>query len=188
MSWRIIRNMFGRVAASVLLAGIAVTGAATAATAASAQPAPAASVRPLLGGSFHEIRESGNGQCLEPQGLSTGSSTLIVEAPCALSGTESLAQGWQFTRVGTNHYTFLNQLSGLCLDVPRLANGGLVIQSDCTGISNQEFNTGTSLPAVAKIESRIHFSDSGFCVSGSSGFALVLPCTGNPAQIWVNGF
>ncbi|MFB9235597.1 RICIN domain-containing protein [Plantactinospora siamensis] len=197
---RAIRSRPGRLIAATLLAGVAVAGLAVpagaqpASTAAAGARSAAAAPVVYLGGSFHEIKNSGNGLCLEPSGQSTAPGVQIVQAPCAFTGNESLAQGWQFTRVGTNHYTFLNQLSGLCLNATDLVNGGAVIQWPCSRISNQEFNIGTSLPAVAKIESRIHFSDSGFCVdvpgaSGQAGLAVQLfRCNGTPAQIWVNGF
>ena len=117
---RALRGRAGRLIAAMLLAGVAVIGLGASAN---AQPTSGAAVVPFVGGSFHAIKNSGNGLCLEPMGLSTAAEALIVQAPCVLSGTESLAQGWQFTRVGTNHYTFLNQLSGLCLDAVGLYNG-----------------------------------------------------------------
>jgi hypothetical protein len=175
-----------RLVATLLLAGSGIVGTAGAASAVAA---------PAIGGSFHWIRNSGNsGLCLEPQGLSTGAGVPIVQAPCASTGTESIAQGWQYTQVGTNHYKFLNQLSGLCLNADDIVNGAAVIQWPCATISNQEFNTGTALPAVAKIESRIHFRDTGFCIDepgalGTIGAAMqIWTCNGTPAQIWINGF
>jgi hypothetical protein len=175
-----------RLATTLLLAGSGIAGTAGAAS---------AGVSPLIGGTFHWIRNSGNsGLCLEPQGLSTAAGVPIVQATCATSGTESIAQGWQYNQVGTNHYKFVNQLSGLCLDANDIVNGAAVVQWPCASISNQEFNTGTALPAVAKIESRIHYRDTGYCIDepgglGTIGAAMqVYVCNGTPAQIWINGF
>lgn len=189
---RTVRSSLTRVVVAMVLAGgaLAVTGPS-----AGAQPAPNGHVKPAIGGAFHWIRNSGNSNlCLEPQGLSTDAGAPIVQEPCATTGTESIAQGWEADKVGTNHYKFRNQLSGLCLNANQLVNGGAVFQWPCASISNQEFNAGTSLPAVAKIESRIHFNDSGFCIDepgaqGTLGLAVQLwRCNGTPAQIWVNGF
>jgi hypothetical protein len=187
-----IRNNLGRLAATAMLVGCAM--AATAAPA-SAQPVSAKPITPAIGGAFHWIRNSGNSNlCLEPEGQSMSAGVSIVQQPCVSVGLESFAQGWQAVQVGTNHYKFLNQLSGLCLNADDIVNGAAVIQWPCASISNQEFNTGTSLPAVAKIESRIHFRDTGFCIDepgglGTIGAAMqIWRCNGTPAQIWVNGF
>jgi len=153
-----------RLATTLLLAGSAIVGTAG---------APAAGVSPRIGVAFHWIRNSGNsGLCLEPQGMSTASGARIVQMTCASSGTESIAQGWQYTQVGTNHYKFMNQLSVLCLNASDAVNGATVIQWPCASISNQEFNTGTALPAVAKIESRIHFRDTAFCIDEPGGLGI----------------
>lgn len=189
---QIVQDNVGRLVATVLAAGCLL---ATTASAANAQSEPEKSLRPAIGGSFHWIRNSGNsGLCLEPAGLSTDSSALIVQEPCVSSGVESLAQGWQGLQVGNNHFKFQNQLSGLCLNATDIINGSIVNQWPCNSNSNEEFNLGTSLPAVAKIESRIHFRDTGFCVDepgalGTVGAAMqIWQCNGTPAQIWVNGF
>lgn len=189
---QIVRNNLGRFVVATLLAGCAL---ASTAAAASAQPASDRQVTPAIGGTFHWIRNSGNSNlCLEPEGQSTSAGARIVQEPCVSGGIESIAQGWEADRVGTNHYKFRNQLSGLCLNATAIVNGASVIQWPCASISNQEFNTGTSLPAVAKIESRIHFRDTGFCIDepgglGTIGAAMqIFGCNGTPAQIWVNGF
>jgi hypothetical protein len=184
---RTLGRTAGRLVATVLLAGAAVLPA----TAAHAQSAP---VSPQLGGVYHAIKNSGDGLCLEPSGQSTAVGAAIVQQPCVTSGTESLAQGWQYVKTATNHYKFVNQLSGLCLDVRQKVNGSPMIQWGCATISNEEFNTGTSLPAVAKIESRIGWTDSGYCLDvpgaeATPGLGMQLwQCNGTPAQVWVNGF
>lgn len=154
-----------------------------------------ASVPPPLSGVFHAIQNAGSGYCLEPERQSTVEFAAIVQQPCVTTGQESLAQGWQPIRVGTNHYRFLNQLSGYCFDAFDGAfNGARLLQGTCVPISNEEFNTGTSLPAVTKIESRVHFRDTGFCVDvpGNQripGLAMqIFRCNGTPAQSWVIGF
>ncbi len=184
---RTLGQTAGRIVAAVLLAGAATLPA----TAAHAQSAP---VSPRIGGIYHAIKNSGNGLCLEPANQSTAVGAAIVQEPCVTTGTESLAQGWSYTQVAKNHYKFVNQLSGHCLDANTATNGGAVLQWGCATISNQEFNTGTALPAVAKIESRIHWTDSGYCVDvpgaeATVGLAVqIYKCNGTPAQIWVNGF
>ncbi|HEY6795879.1 MAG TPA: RICIN domain-containing protein [Kineosporiaceae bacterium] len=159
------------------------------------KPATPASVRPALSGVFHAIRNTGSNLCLEPAGQSTAEFAAIVQQPCVTTGGESLAQGWQPIKVGTNHYRFVNQLSGYCFDAFDGAfNGARLLQGTCVAISNEEFNTGTSLPAVTKIESRVHFTDTGYCVDVPGGghtpgqAMQIYRCNGTPAQIWVIGF
>jgi ricin-type beta-trefoil lectin protein len=161
------------------------TGAASA-----AQPTPT-SVKPLAG-VFHPIRNSGNNLCLQP--LSTGGTVAIVQEPC----DGSASQGWQNRQVATNHYNFINQASGQCMDAFDGAfNGARVLQTECSGdkgISNQQYNTGATLPAVVSIESRVGFRDTGFCVDvpgqqGTPGLGVQLwKCNKTLAQLWVAGF
>jgi hypothetical protein len=147
---------------------------------------------PPLGGVFHPIRSDRN-LCLEPAGRSTAEFAVIVQQRCATTGQESLAQGWQSIKVGTNHYRFVNQLSGFCFDAFDGAhNGARLLQGTCVPISNEEFNTGTSLPASSsvKIESREGFRDTKFCVdvpggNPTRGLAVqFFTCNGTSAQKW----
>jgi hypothetical protein len=189
---RIIHNSLGMLAAAVLLLGFTLVAGGTAA---SAQPAGSASVTPKLGSGFNAIRNVGDNLCLEPEGQSTVEFASIVQEPCVTSGLESIAQGWEYIRTGTNHFRFKNQLSGFCFDAFDGAfNGARLLQGTCVPISNEEYNTGTSLPAVTKIESRERFRDTGYCVDvpgaqWTPGLAMqIYRCNGTPAQVWVIGF
>ncbi len=185
-------NNLVRLIITMLLACIATATTATAAAA--AQPASNGSPQPLIGGAFHWIRNAGNNLCLQPEAMSTAAGARIVQEPCATTGLQSVAQGWQSFQAGNNHYKFQNQLSGHCLDAIDDVAGAPVIQWPCATISNQEFNTGTSLPAVTKIESRIGWRDSRFCVDVPGNQNLpglrmqMWGCNGTLAQIWVIGF
>ncbi|MGA5300550.1 RICIN domain-containing protein [Nucisporomicrobium flavum] len=184
---RIIRTILGAAAAAMLMAGLSVG--------AGASPASAGTVSPKIGGSFTFIRNVGNNLCLEPAGLSTAEFAAIVQNPCVTTGLESIAQGWESEKVGTNHYKFRNQLSGFCFDAFDGAfNGARLLQGTCVPISNEEYNTGASLPNVVKIESRVHFTDTGFCVDVPGATTQpntamqIFRCNGTLAQRWVVGF
>jgi Ricin-type beta-trefoil lectin domain-like len=186
-----LRNKLGGLAVATLLAGF---GLAATAASASAAPTPAASVKPLAAGVFNPIRNIGdglhNGKCLQP--VSTDETAQIVQMTC----NGSLVQNWKFDQVGTNHFMIVNQLTGQCMNVfDGAKNGGRVLQTVCKRISNEEFNTGTALPAVTKIESRERFRDTGFCIDvpggrlNDEGLAVqMFQCNGTAAQIWILGF
>jgi hypothetical protein len=194
----LLRRRLGVLAATVLMTGLGLAATATAASAATAAPAvqsataakvqPAGAVRPLAG-AFNPIRNVGDGKCLQP--TSTADVAPVVQITC----NGSLIQNWAFLQVATNHYRFLNQLSGLCFDAFDGAfNGARLLQGECKAISNEEFNTGASLPNVTKIETRVHFNDNGFCVdvpgaSPAEGLPVqIFQCNGTLAQRWVIGF
>ncbi|GAA3636720.1 hypothetical protein GCM10022223_64070 [Kineosporia mesophila] len=186
-----MRSLAGRfLAATVLVAGTLIP-AGVAANAASSSDAP---VKPLLSGVFKPIKNSGTNLCLEPEYQSTAVGAYLVQMPCVTSGPESLAQSWQTVFVSKYHYKFVNQLSGLCMSNRDTANGAAIYQWDCYTVSDEEYNTGAALPAVAKIESRLHWKDSGACLDVPGGVATagarmqLYKCNGTPAQIWVNGF
>lgn len=193
-----LRNALGRcgvlAAVMAVVAGLTVTTTAAAAgaqpTSANARPASAASVNPRIGGVFQPIMNFHFHKCLEPAGASTAEFAPIVEVDCATTSPDREAQGWEHHRVGTNHYTFVNQRSGLCFDAFDGAfNGARLLQGTCKSISNEEFNTGTQLPATTKIEARPGFRDTGFCLDVLSDQTNVAfwQC-GNPpteAQTWV---
>jgi hypothetical protein len=189
---RIIHNSLGILVGAVLLVGLTLVAGGTAA---SAQPAGSGTVTPKLGSGFTAIRNVGNFMCLEPEGQSTVEFASIVQEPCVTTGLESVAQGWESIRTGTNHYRFRNQLSGFCFDAFDGAfNGARLLQGTCVPISNEEYNTGRSLPAATKIESRVRFTDTGFCVDvpgarSTPGLAMqIFRCNGTLAQVWVIGF
>ena len=180
---------------AVLLIGATVIAGGTAATAATARPVAAGSITPLLGSGFTAIRNAGNFLCLEPAGQSMAEFAAIVQEPCVTTGLEGIAQGWESIGLGNNHFRFRNQLSGFCFDAFDGAfNGGRLLQGTCVPISNEEYNTGTSLPASTKIESRVHFRDTGFCVDvpggrSTPGLAVqIFRCNNTLAQNWQIGF
>jgi hypothetical protein len=182
-----LRNRLGGLAAALVLAGIALV---TTATEANAQPASSASVTPFAG-VFNPIRNVGNGKCLQPAGGSTAESAAIVQMPC----TNSIAQGWQYVRVATNHYRFINQLSGYCFDgFDGAFNGARLLQGTCVPISNEEWNTGAALPNVVTLMSRVGFRDTNYCIDvpgaqATDGLAMqIYRCNGTLAQRWVVGF
>jgi hypothetical protein len=155
-----LRNTLGRLAMPAAVAGLALV---TTGAAAGARPA---SVNPRIAGVFQPIQNFRTGKCLEPAGASTAEFARIVEVDCAtVMGPDRDAQGWAHHPLGNNHYTYLNQRSGLCFDAFDGAfNGARLLQGTCKPISNEEFNVGTKLPATTKIEARPGFTDSGFCL------------------------
>jgi hypothetical protein len=187
-----LRTRLGGLAATIVLAGLAL---AATATEANAQPAPASasstSVTPFAG-VFHPIKNVGNGKCLQPAGGSTAEFAAIVQVPC----TNSIAQGWQYTPAsGSNHYRFVNQLSGYCFDAfDGTFNGARLLQGTCVPISNEEWNTGAPLPNVVSLMSRVGFRDTGYCIDvpgaqATDGLAMQMyRCNGTLAQRWVVGF
>ncbi|MGH3624283.1 MAG: RICIN domain-containing protein [Sciscionella sp.] len=143
-------------------------------------------------GVFNSIRNVGNNgsKCLQPEFPVVNAK--VVQEPCDASNP---AQGWQSLQVGTNHYRFINQGSGLCLNAfTAAANGSPMGLSACRNVSNEEFNTHTSLPDVVSLESRIGFRNTGFCIDVPGGRAdnglqmQLFRCNGSLAQRWVVGF
>ncbi|MFJ3671214.1 RICIN domain-containing protein [Streptomyces sp. NPDC090106] len=178
----------GGLAATALLASAALAATAPSADAQPASTTPAS----VQASAFAPVKNVGNGLCLQPAGGSTQEFAPIVQATCV---TGSLAQGWSYTQVGTHHYRFLNQLSGYCFDAfDGASDGARLLQGTCKSISNEEFNTGTDLPDVVELESRVGFRDTGFCVDvpesrTTPGLALqIWECNGTLAQRWVVGF
>jgi hypothetical protein len=162
---------------------------------AQATPDSHMAVKPLAGpGVFSPLRNLGRSlgpnMCLQP--VSPVVSSPVVQQHC----DGSLAQGWQFIQTGTNHYRFLNQLSGLCLFafIDPAANGNPMGLNTCRTVSNEEFNAGRSLPDIVSLESRTGFRDTGFCLdvpggASTDGLQMQLwQCNGTAAQRWVVGF
>ena len=86
-----------------------------------------------MAGIFNPIRNVGDNKCLQPEGQSTAVFTLIVQATC----DGSAAQNWQVLPKGSNHYSFINQASSLCLYVTaEPANGVLLSQDACIWTCN----------------------------------------------------
>jgi hypothetical protein len=175
--------------------GVAATLSVLGGGVAHATQVSAKSITPFAG-AFNPIRNVGNGKCLQPASPADGSP--IVQQTCVTDPNNVvgiLAQGWRFQQVGTNHYQFLNQLSGECFDVFGPArNGTPLINGECKHISNEEFNTRASLPNVVALETRVGFNDNGFCIDvpggqATDGLAMqVFRCNGTLAQRWVVGF
>jgi hypothetical protein len=193
---RTLRKTAVGLVAAILMAGGALAASATSAAAADAQSVPAGTVNPLIGG-VHPIRNAGNGLCLQP--TSTLQFAQVVQEPC----DGSTLQGWEYQPDplnGSNHYYFVNQASGWCLDAfDGAANGDRVLADGCAflrnneTISNQEWNAGTLLPNTTKLESRVHFTDTGFCVDvpgaqSTPGLAMqIYSCNGTSAQVFFLG-
>lgn len=174
-------KFMSRIVGVLLAAGLAAVSMAGVAQAAPISP---------LAGVFNPIRNVGNGLCLQPDVPVDGGR--VVQETCVAG---SIAQGWQFQQVATNRYTFVNQLSGLCLSVfigP--ANGSPMGLQRCRNASGQQFNSRASLPNVVTLESRFGFRDTGFCLdvpesSTTPGVQMqIFECNGTLAQRWVVGF
>ena len=103
-----------RFAAAVFVAGV---GAVALASEAAAAPTASGPIT-INAGVFNPIRNVGNGKCLQPASPADG--TPIIQKTCVTDPndfTGRAAQSWRFQQVATNHYQFLNQLSGECFDV-----------------------------------------------------------------------
>jgi len=179
-----LKKMLGALAAGLLIALSLATTAATA-------NAQSSGFKPAIG-VFNPIRTYVSGLCLQPAGGSTAHFATVVQEPC----DGSAAQGWEPLSPSNNHYTFVNQVSGLCLwdwdgAADTASHTGRVLMDDCNGSSNAEFNAGQHLPGVVPLESRLHFKDSGTCIDvpgGSAAIGLAVqmyPCNGTGAQLWV---
>jgi hypothetical protein len=176
--------------ATLAASGLAVIMLATGATAA-AKPASAGGVHPLV--FFNPIRAASvPSLCVQPATRDQFAS--IVLASC----NGGVDQAWAFIQDGSaNHYYFVNQATGFCLDAFDGADtGDRVLTNECgflrngETISNDEWNAGRSLPATTKIESRVHFTDTGFCVDVPffpGAVALLFPCNGSAEQTFAIG-
>ena len=107
--------------AGLLLAATAAAGL----TAAAALPA-SASTSPA--GYYKILIRVGSGapiMCLQPADPAGGAGTAVVQQPCA----SVQAQDWAPLTISGTSYRFLNQASGLCLDVPGASTqAGLGVQ------------------------------------------------------------
>ncbi|MFI7069881.1 RICIN domain-containing protein [Micromonospora sediminicola] len=168
-----IRNRVGgAVAASLLAAGL---GAA-----ALGQPAQAA-------GGHYQIVNYGSGKCLEVDRYGAPSSLggLVVQRTC----DGQAVQRW--SPVGQSTYTFVNQSSGMCLDVRNGVNadGTPLQQWACTGTTSMKWTVSpNSFSGVHQVRSQI----GGRCLDVRGGSSAdgatvqIYHCTGfgNPAQVW----
>jgi hypothetical protein len=129
--------------------------------------------------------------------FSTGGSTAlfaaIVQEPCVPG---SVAQGWESRDLGDNHYQFLSQVSGLCMNAFDGAfNFARVLQNQCKRISNDEWNTNARPPDVVSLESRVGFRNTRRCINVPGGGdptpgspMILFGCNGDTYQRWVVGF
>jgi len=122
--------------------------------------------------------------CLQPENGSMNSGAVILQEAC----NGSAEQRW--TRDGL-HYVNLH--SGQCLDVGGIRESGHVLaeQWPCNGISNENWQPGSSVPGVVTaLISRVS-GTSNNCLElpgGSPGFgngAWLSGCNGSLAQQWL---
>jgi hypothetical protein len=126
--------------------------------------------------------------CLQPFNPAGGAGEVIVQRPCSIGGQ---AQNWAPINTSGTTYEFLNQATGMCLDVRGGAARGTPIQQwPCGNISNEHWTWPHSFPdAFWPLTSQVAGS-SGFCldVPGAStqdGLAVQLySCNGTAAQAW----
>jgi hypothetical protein len=143
-----------------------------------------------LSGVFNHMKNAGNNLCLQPDVPVDGGR--VVQEDC---DANNLAQGWQFLRLTTKRYEFVNQLSGLCLSVfVAPADGSPMGLQRCREASGQQFNSSDTLPHDVTLESRFGFKDTGLCLDVPGGLSTrglqmqIFGCNGTPAQQWVVGF
>lgn len=169
--------------AGLLLAAAAATGLTTAATLpASAGTSPAGYYTILV-----QVGTSAPVMCLQPADPAGGAGTAIVQQPCA--GVQ--AQNWAPLTVSGTSYRFLNQVSGLCMDVDGgAASGTLIDQWPCNSISNERWSWPHGFPdGLWPIRSQVAGS-SGYCLdvpgaSTQAGLGVqVYACNGTAAQAW----
>ena len=158
----------------MLMSGVAALGLIVS-TGGAAQAAPA----PVPPG---QIWNHWTGLCLQP--ASPEQFAAVVQKPCDKSVG---VQFWTFERVTGTRYKFLNPATGLCLDeFDPLAFGARVLVVGCARVSNEEWQTHVTLPHGAfPMESRSGNRDTGFCIDGNLGEAVLLwGCLGSPSQSW----
>ena len=161
---------------SVLLAG----AAAALAVVATQSPASA-------DGRYFPIQNyNGNFMCLQPIDGSVVAGSPIVQEPC----DDSAAQEWTAVPLGGNHFRYKNLGSGLCLDARGTAVNGTPIQQwTCNSISNEQWDTGGTVPDLVSLRSLVGGTHT-HCLDIPGNEALVgMPmqlyaCNGTPAQKW----
>jgi hypothetical protein len=170
-----------RKTAGLMLAAAAAAGLTTAA----ALPASASAT-----GYYKMLVQVGTfapAMCLQPADLAGGAGTAIVQQPC----TSSQAQNWAPISIGGSSYQFLNQATGMCMDVRGGAARGTPIQQwPCNTISNERWSWPHNLPdAFWPIRSQVAGS-SGYCLdvpgaSTQAGLGVqIYTCNGTVAQAW----
>jgi hypothetical protein len=123
--------------------GLLLAAAAAGLTAAAALPASAIT---SPAGYYQILVRAGTSapvMCLQPADPAGGAGTAIVQQPCA----SIQAQNWAPLTISGTSYRFLNQASGLCMDVAGgAASGTPVDQWPCNSISNERWSWPHSFP------------------------------------------
>ena len=175
---RIRSRTVGLLLAAATAAGLT----AAAALPASASTSPAGYYQILV-----HVGTSAPVMCLQPADPAGGAGTAVVQQPCA--GVQ--AQNWAPLTVSGTSYRFLNQASGLCMDVAGgAASGTPVDQWPCNSISNERWSWPHSFPdGLWPIRSQVAGSSS-YCLdvpgaSTQAGLGVqIYTCNGTPAQAW----
>jgi hypothetical protein len=155
---RVVVALLGAVAAAVM----AMPGTAQAA------PAPVVHVTPNNTGIVRIQSQGDTSMCLQP--TSPDPNVPVVQAQC--DGTA--IQNWQFVQLGSDPtYKFVNQASGTqCLWAFGNGDAGAPVGVEpCRNppASNQQFNSGLTLPDSVFLESLIGFRHTGQCVTVPPG-------------------
>lgn len=164
--------------------------AATAAASLAAAVAPPARASAGPAGYYQILVQVGPGapvMCLQPADPAGGAGTAVVQQPCA----SVQAQHWAPLAVSGTSYRFLNQASGLCLDVAgSAASGTPVDQWPCNSISNERWSWPHGFPdGMWPVRSQVA-GTSRYCLdvpgaSAQPGLGLqIYWCNGTPAQAW----
>jgi hypothetical protein len=165
--------------AGLLLSAAAATGLALATTAA---PASAANL--------YQIQNYGSGMCLQPPpGNISDTGVQLVQEPC--NGQPE--QKWSPTFLFSGRYRFTNASTGGCLDAHgRDANRTPVDTWPCSGISNQTWAIGFSLPNSVPRQIISKVSEGSRCLDVAGGSLeagapiQIYTCTNdNTAQAWL---
>jgi hypothetical protein len=169
--------------AGLLLAAAAAAGL----TVAAALPASAGTSPAGYYKIFVQVGTNAPAMCLQPADPAGGAGTAIVQQPC----DNIQAQNWAPLGIGGTSYRFLNQASGLCMDVRGgAARGTPIDQWPCNRISNERWSWPHSFPdGMWPIRSQVAGSSS-YCLdvpgaSTQAGLAVqIYTCNGTPAQAW----
>jgi ricin-type beta-trefoil lectin protein len=155
--------------AGLLLAAAGLTAATTLPASARASTGPAGYYQ-----IFVQTDPFSFGMCLQPADPAGGAGTAIVQQPCDFTQ----AQNWAPLTISGTSYRFLNQASGLCMDVAGgAASGTPVDQWPCNSISNERWSWPHGFPDLFwPVRSQ---------VAGSSSYCLDVPGASTQAGLGV---
>jgi hypothetical protein len=135
------------------------------------------------------IRNTGNGECLQPTGGPADIGTPVVQEPC----DGSAAQNWSLVPLSDGSEQFVNQATGDCLDARGGATNGTPVQQwTCNTISNEKWASGAFVPGITQVVSRVSGTTS-HCLddpgqSTQPGTAMqIFACNTTTAQVWYVG-